>query len=95
MPIKVKIDEDLPKAVTQLLQARGVSAEGVYEEAMSGWKDPDLWQVVQRETRFKETFADKVVNKRLTFNIGIWQPFSVHWVNSFSNRRHFIIYISG
>jgi hypothetical protein len=36
MPIKVKIDEDLPKAVTQLLQARGVSAEGVYEEAMSG-----------------------------------------------------------
>jgi len=45
--------------------------------------------------RFKETFADKVVNKRLIFNIGIWQPFSVHWVNSFSNRRHFIIYISG
>ena len=58
MPIKLKVDEDLGKAVTQLLQARGVSAEGVYEEGMSGWKDPDLWQVGQREERFLIT-ADK------------------------------------
>lgn len=50
--MRIKVDEDLPPAVTQGLREAGHDAAGVVEQGMSGWKDPELWQAVQREERF-------------------------------------------
>ena len=58
MTVKVKVDEDLPRAAVELLRRFGYDATGVYEQGMSGWKDEDLWQAVQDEGRFLVT-ADK------------------------------------
>jgi predicted nuclease of predicted toxin-antitoxin system len=56
--MQIKVDEDLPNMVLQLLQERGYAAAGVVEQGMGGWKDPELWQAVQAEQRFLVT-ADK------------------------------------
>ena len=56
--MRVKVDEDLPKAVVQILRRRGYQAVSVVEQGMGGTKDPLLWQVVQAEGRFLVT-ADK------------------------------------
>lgn len=58
MSMKVKVDEDLPQAVVELLRRFGYDAAGVYEHGMSGWKDEGLWQAIQAEGRFLVT-ADK------------------------------------
>lgn len=58
MGMAVKVDEDLPKAVTELLRMAGYDAVSVQEQGMSGWKDHALWQMVQAEGRFLIT-ADK------------------------------------
>lgn len=54
----IKVDEDLPKAVTSMLQNRGHEAISVLEQGMSGCKDSELWQAVLAEQRFLIT-ADK------------------------------------
>ena len=56
--MRVKVDEDLPRAAVQMLRDRGYEAVSVLEQQMGGWKDPALWQVVQAEERFLVT-ADK------------------------------------
>jgi predicted nuclease of predicted toxin-antitoxin system len=56
--MKVKVDEDLPKALISMLQLVGYDTTGVYEEGMGGWKDFALWEFVQAENRFFVT-ADK------------------------------------
>ena len=56
--MRIKIDEDLPKALVHLLQSRGYQADGVFAQGMSGWKDHALWEAVQSEQRFLIT-ADK------------------------------------
>jgi predicted nuclease of predicted toxin-antitoxin system len=56
--VRIKVDEDLPPAVTQGLREAGHDAAGAVEQGMSGWKDPALWQAVQREGRFLVT-SDK------------------------------------
>lgn len=56
--IPIKVDEDLPKSIIRLLSTAGYDALGVYEQGMSGWKDPRLWEQVQKEARFLIT-ADK------------------------------------
>jgi len=56
--MRIKVDEDLPKAAANLLRERGYAADNVVEQGMSGWKDPDLWDAVQAEARFLIT-ADK------------------------------------
>jgi predicted nuclease of predicted toxin-antitoxin system len=58
MPFRVKVDEDLPTAITQMLNAAGYDVASVYGQGMGGWKDPPLWQAVQTESRFLVT-ADK------------------------------------
>ena len=58
MSQSVKIDEDLPSAITQTLRTAGYDAVSVTEQGMSGWKDDALWQVVQAERRLLVT-ADK------------------------------------
>lgn len=54
----IKVDEDLPQAVAQKLRAAGYEASTVLEQAMAGWKDPDLWRIVQAHQQFLVT-ADK------------------------------------
>lgn len=57
--MRLKIDEDLPRAVAALLRAAGYEdVMTVSEQGMGGWKDPVLWQAVQEERRFLIT-ADK------------------------------------
>ena len=56
--MRIKVDEDLPLAVAVLLRQAGYEADTVLEEGLKGWKDPDLWRVVQAEGRFLVT-ADK------------------------------------
>ena len=54
----IKVDEDLPKAVVQLLIDHGHEATNVFQQRMSGWFDSALWNVIQKEHRFLVT-ADK------------------------------------
>ena len=56
--MNVKIDEDLPKNLAIILQERGYTVDTVFQQGMSGWKDPDLWETIQEEQRFLIT-ADK------------------------------------
>ncbi len=56
--MRIKVDEDLPQAVAQMLRRLGHQAVTVVKQEMGGTKDPALWQVVQTEQRFLVT-ADK------------------------------------
>lgn len=56
--MRIKVDEDLPKAATQILRDRGYEAVSVVEQGLGGVKDPELWRVVENEQRFLVT-ADK------------------------------------
>lgn len=58
--MRVKVDEDLPRAAIQMLRDRGYEAVSVVEQQMGGWKDPPLWQAIQAEQQFLVT-ADKGV----------------------------------
>ena len=35
--MRIKVDEDLPKAVTGLLREDGYEADSVFEQGLSGW----------------------------------------------------------
>ncbi len=54
----VKVDEDLPKSIVELLHEHGYSATSVREQGLHGTKDSVLWQIVQQEGYFFIT-ADK------------------------------------
>ena len=56
--MRVKVDEDLPRAAVDLLVSRGYDAVGVVDQGMGGWTDETLWGVVQKEERYFVT-ADK------------------------------------
>ncbi len=56
--MKIKVDEDLPNKAIQLLKEQGYHAVNVIEQEMGGFKDVDLWPIVQAEQRFLIT-ADK------------------------------------
>ncbi len=56
--MRIKVDEDLPRAVVGLLVARGYDAASVVDQGMGGWPDAALWNAVQQERRYLIT-ADK------------------------------------
>ncbi len=56
--MKIKVDEDFPNKVVQLLNEQGYHVVSVIEQEMGGFKDADLWPIVQTEQRFLVT-ADK------------------------------------
>jgi predicted nuclease of predicted toxin-antitoxin system len=58
MGLAVKIDEDLPARVSDLLRSAGHQAETVVGQGMGGAKDATLWEAVQVERRLLIT-ADK------------------------------------
>ena len=49
--MRFKVDENLPQEVAQLLGKYGHEAESVFDESLSGQKDPDLFEVCQNERR--------------------------------------------
>ncbi len=56
--MRIKVDEDLPRAAADLLRDRGFDTVSVVEQGMGGFKDPPLWSAIQAERRFLVT-ADK------------------------------------
>ena len=58
MPVSIKVDEDLPAEVANLLRDTGHDAVTVLEQEMTGTPDSDLWQAIQKENRCLFT-ADK------------------------------------
>ncbi len=58
MGVAVKVDEDLPTDIAELLRAAGHDASTVHAQGHSGLPDDQLWSVVQREQRLLLT-ADK------------------------------------
>jgi predicted nuclease of predicted toxin-antitoxin system len=50
--MKIKIDEDLPKAVAELVRQLFPDTASVLEEGISGILDPELWEIAQEEGRF-------------------------------------------
>jgi len=54
----VKVDEDLPRCIVELLREHGYRAISAREQGLSGAKDSELWQIVQQEGYFFIT-ADK------------------------------------
>jgi predicted nuclease of predicted toxin-antitoxin system len=53
-----KVDEDLPHEVAQMFRARGFDARTVVEQGLGGYRDSDLWPILQDEGRCLVT-ADK------------------------------------
>ncbi len=58
MIFKIKTDENMPYSIVEILRERDYDVMSAVEQEMGGWKDPDLWQAVQKEKRFLIT-ADK------------------------------------
>jgi predicted nuclease of predicted toxin-antitoxin system len=58
MAARLKIDENLPKEIAELLNARGYDAVTVRDQGWTGSADDDLWQRIQTEGRWLVT-ADK------------------------------------
>jgi predicted nuclease of predicted toxin-antitoxin system len=54
----IKVDEDLPRAIAEVLRQEGYSCSTVLEQEMGGWADADLWKAVQDHKQFLIT-ADK------------------------------------
>ena len=58
MTVQVKVDEDLPRQIADLLIASGYEAATVVEQGWRGLSDEALWPRVQHEGRWLIT-ADK------------------------------------
>lgn len=58
MAARLKVDENLPKEIAELLQAHGHDAVTVRDQGWTGAADDDLWQRIQQERRWLVT-ADK------------------------------------
>jgi predicted nuclease of predicted toxin-antitoxin system len=62
--MKIKIDEDLPKAVAEMVRKQILDTLTVVEERLSGTLDPDLWKIIQEEKRFLITGDKAFANIR-------------------------------
>lgn len=60
--MRIKLDENLPAILAELLAQLGHDADTVPQEALSGRPDPEVWRAAQNEKRFLITqdldFAD-------------------------------------
>ena len=54
--MKIKLDENLPTALAELLRAAGYDAMTVADEGLGGVKDPNLLHVATSENRVLLTF---------------------------------------
>lgn len=51
MSLRIKVDEDLPRAIAEMFRQAGHDAVTVSDQRISGYPDEKLWQVIQREQR--------------------------------------------
>jgi predicted nuclease of predicted toxin-antitoxin system len=49
---RIKVDEDLPRQIADLLVARGHDAATVVGQGWQGFSDEDLWPRIQDEQRW-------------------------------------------
>ncbi len=52
MSVRIKLDENLPSELAELLQQSGHDVHGVAEEGLTGRPDADVWTAAQAEFRF-------------------------------------------
>ncbi|MGH7767827.1 MAG: DUF5615 family PIN-like protein [Candidatus Binatia bacterium] len=50
--MKIKLDENLGRPHVALLKTHGYEADRLFDEGLSGIKDPELWRHVRQEKRF-------------------------------------------
>jgi len=50
--VKIKLDENLPTSLVDLLSALGHDVDTVKMEHLNGRPDPEVWRAAQRENRF-------------------------------------------
>lgn len=65
MSIAIKVDEDLPVEVADILRRAGHDAQTVIQEGLTGTPDEKLWKVVQQERRCLFTADKGFSNARL------------------------------
>jgi len=58
--LRIKIDEDLPKGLAEVVRGVVADTRTVIEEGLSGVSDHALWEIVQKEGRFLIT-GDKAL----------------------------------
>lgn len=58
MAARLKVDENLPSEIAELLNAQGFDAVTVLDQGWAGAADDDLWRLIQNERRWLVT-ADK------------------------------------
>jgi predicted nuclease of predicted toxin-antitoxin system len=51
LPLKAKIDEDLPISIAQMFRDAGHDAATVGEQGFSGYADDRVWDEIQKEGR--------------------------------------------
>lgn len=64
MPLRFKIDEDLPREVAECFRTAGFDAQTVIEESLGGASDELLWEHAQREQRCLVTADKGIADKR-------------------------------
>jgi predicted nuclease of predicted toxin-antitoxin system len=50
--MKIKLDENLPLRLANLLKALGHDAHTVHDERLTGHADIEVWEATQKESRF-------------------------------------------
>ena len=50
--MKIKLDENMPATLADILRAYGHDTDTVHEEGLTGRSDHDVWQETQRTGRF-------------------------------------------
>jgi hypothetical protein len=50
--MKIKLDENMPAGLAEILVRLGHDVETVPQEGLAGCSDPDIWSSAQREGRF-------------------------------------------
>ena len=50
--MKIKLDENLPLRLAGILEAMGHDVDTLHAEALLGRDDSEVWQAVQRDSRF-------------------------------------------
>ena len=58
MAARLKVDENLPREIAELLNAHGCDAVTLLDQGWNGMADDDLWERIQAEGRWLVT-ADK------------------------------------
>jgi predicted nuclease of predicted toxin-antitoxin system len=65
MTARLKVDENLPREIAELLSGHGHDAVTVLAQGWTGAADDDLWQLLQKERRWLVTADEEFADLRL------------------------------